>query len=620
MRKIVITAVVCVILGLGAGWLLFHPSADKGPSKERKILYYRDPMNPQITSPTPKKAPDGMDYVPVYGDEGGAPSEKRIAYYKDPMHPWFTSDKPGKAPDCGMDMVPVYEGESDVKGIKIDPVVVQNIGVKTEEVRRRSLTKTVRTVGKVTYDETKLYNVNTKIMGWVEKLYVDYTGKLVHKGDPLLEIYSPDLVNTEQEYLLALRYQAQLQASSVEEARKGAEELVATAKRRLLYWDISPEEIQEIEKLGVPKKVMTIYSPADGIVVEKMVVNGQNIMAGMTLYKIADLSDVWVLADVYQYELPWVKQNQEAEVELSYLPGKVFRGRITYIYPFLSEETKTVKVRIEVPNPRGEIVLKPDMYATVKIQSPRVMNAIAVPDQAIIRSGERNIVVISLGGGYFDPREVRLGAMADGYVQVLEGIKEGEKIVTSSQFLIDSESNLKAAINLMAGHAGMDMSKPMEQKQPAPEEHKGHEMKEKPRESKPKGHEGHNLSKPMEKQKTVPEEHKGHDMKEMEQKEPSEREGQIKPDVKSGDQKETKQAKKVIDPVCGMEAEKNEELSYTYDGTKYYICSADDMEKFKKNPPKYAPPERKHKPRNEHVEIQKKGLQYVTENHRVVSP
>jgi Cu(I)/Ag(I) efflux system membrane fusion protein len=478
MRKVIITAIVCIVLGLGAGWFLFRPSADTGKSKERKILFFRDPMNPQNTSPTPKKAPDGMDFVPVYGDEGATSGEKKIAYYKDPMHPWFTSDKPGKAPDCGMDMVPVYAGESDVKGIKIDPVVVQNIGVKTEVVRRRALTKTIRAVGKVTYDETKLYNVNTKIMGWVENLYVDYTGKAVKKGDRLLDIYSPELVNTQEEYLLALRYRDQLLASNVEEARKGAEELIQSAKRRLLYWDIAPEDIDAIEESGVPNKVMTIYSPADGIVMEKMVVNGQNIMAGMTLYKIADLSDVWVIADVYQYELAWVKLNQDTETELSYLPGKVLRGKVTYIYPFLNEETKTVKVRIEVPNPKGEIILKPDMYATVNIKSPLVVKAVAVPDQAIIRSGERNIVVVSLGGGYFDPREVKLGVIADGYVQVLEGIKEGEHIVTSSQFLIDSESNLKAAISQMAGHEGHDMSKPMQEREAVPEEHKGHEMKE----------------------------------------------------------------------------------------------------------------------------------------------
>ncbi len=450
-------------------------------------------MNPQITSLTPKKAPDGMDYVPVYAEGPSAPGERKIAYYKDPMHPWITSDKPGKSPDCGMDMVPVYEGESGAKGIKIDPVVVQNIGVKTEEVHRRQLTRTIRTVGKVTYDETKLYNINTKITGWVENLYVDYAGKAVKKGDSLLDIYSPELVNTQEEYLLALRYRDQLLASNVEEARKGAEDLIQSAKRRLLYWDIAPEDIDAIEEAGAPNKTMTIYSPADGVVMEKMIVNGQSIEAGMTLYKIANLSEVWVIADIYQYELPWVRLNEPAEIELSYLPGRIFKGKITYIYPFLNEDTKTVKVRIEVPNPDGETVLKPEMYATVNIKFPLVVNAVAVPDEAIIRSGERNIVVVSLGGGYFDPRDVKLGVTADGYVQVIDGIKEGEHIVTSSQFLIDSESNLKAAIGQMAGHEGLNMSKPMKEEQPTPEKQKGHEMNKMPQEKKPKAHEGHTM-------------------------------------------------------------------------------------------------------------------------------
>jgi Cu(I)/Ag(I) efflux system membrane fusion protein len=486
MKKITITAIVCIGLGLGAGWLLFHPTPNTGSTGERKILYYRDPMNPQITSPTPKKAPDGMDYVPVYAEAGTKSGERKIAYYKDPMHPWYTSDKPGKAPDCGMDLVPVYEGESDVKGIKIDPVVVQNIGVRTEEVHRRQLTKTIRTVGQVTYDETKLYNINTKITGWVENLYVDYAGKAVKKGDSLLDIYSPELVNTQEEYLLALRYRDQLLASNVEEARKGAEDLIQSAKRRLLYWDIAPEDIDAIEEAGAPNKTMTIYSPADGIVMEKMIVNGQSIDAGMTLYKIADLSDVWVIADVYQYELPWVKLNEPAEIELSYLPGRIFKGKITYIYPFLSGDTKTVKVRIEVPNPDAETVLKPDMYATVNIKSPLSINAVAVPDQAIIRSGERNVVVVSLGGGYFDPRNVKLGVTADGYVQVLDGIKEGEHIVTSSQFLIDSESNLKAAIGQMTG-----VSMPVDQAKPEP--HQDHKTDENQPEKKPNAHEGHTM-------------------------------------------------------------------------------------------------------------------------------
>lgn len=453
MKKITITAVVSILLGLGAGWLIFHPGVRSDASKERKIMYYRDPMNPQITSPTEKKSSDGMDFVPVYAEQSGGSGEKKIAYYKDPMHPWYTSDKPGKAPDCGMDLVPAYEGESDTKGIRIDPITVQNIGVKTEIAEKRRLSRAIRTTGKVDYDETKVYSVATKIMGYVERLYVNYTGKTVHKGEVLLDLYSPELVTTQQEYLQAIRYQKELEKSSNDEARKGAEDLVQSAKRRLLYWDIPESEIEALKKRGTPKKTMTIVSPVDGYVMEKMVLKGQNVMSGMTLYKIADLSTVWILADVYQYEIPWLKVGQRADIELSYLTGKTFSGTVSYIYPSLNMETKTVKVRIQVTN-TPTIEFKPEMYATVLLSSPLAMDAVSVSDQAIIRSGERNIIVVALGGGYFDPREVTLGVTADGYTQVLDGIEAGEKIVTSSQFLIDSESNLKAAINQMKGNEG----------------------------------------------------------------------------------------------------------------------------------------------------------------------
>jgi len=456
MKKLVITAIVSIVLGVAGGWLLFRPAGHDAAPTERKVLFYRDPMNPQNTSATPKKASDGMDFVPVYEESGSGSGEKKIVYYKDPMHPWFTSEQPGKAPDCGMDMVPVYEGESDGKGIKIDPVVVQNIGVKVEEVEKRRLNKTIRAVGKVDYDERRVYTVNSKIMGWVEVLNVDYTGKQIHKGEPLMELYSPELVSTQEEYLQALRYRSKLESSSLEEARKGSEDLIQSARRRLLYWDIPESEITALEKRGTPNKTMTIYSPVDGVVIEKMVQKGQNIMAGMELYKIADLSTVWVLAEVYQYELPWVKVGGPVDIELSYVPGRAFKGAITYVYPYLNMETKTARVRVEVRNtPTFE--LKPDMYATVKISSPVSIYDVAVPEEAIIRSGERNIAVMSLGGGYFDPRDVKLGVSANGFVQVLDGIRAGEKIVVSSQFLIDSETNLQAAMQSMMGMHGMDM-------------------------------------------------------------------------------------------------------------------------------------------------------------------
>src|SRR3990172_8975008 len=386
MKKILITAIIFLAIGITAGWLIFKSGSDSGDNKERKILYYRNPMNPLETSPTTKKASDGMDFVPVYEEEKSGDGKKKIAYYQDPMHPWFTSDKPGIAPDCGMDLVPVYEGEENVEGIKIDPVTVQNIAVKIESVEKRRLEKTIRTVGKVEYDETKVYSINTKIMGWVEKLHVDYTGKYVQKGQPLLEIYSPELVSTQEEYLQAIKYQKKMSSSNSTEAQRGTNELVESAKRRLEYWDISEKEITELEKRGTPNKTMTIYSPVDGIVTEKMVLQGQNIMAGMELYKIADLSSVWVIADIYQYEVPWIKNGQEVELNLSYLPGKSYKGKVTYIYPFLNEESKTIKVRAEVRN-TASYDFKPGMFANVNIKSPVSIDAVAVPEQSLIRSG-----------------------------------------------------------------------------------------------------------------------------------------------------------------------------------------------------------------------------------------
>ncbi len=491
MRKILITAVICLSAGLVAGWFLFHLGGEqKGKRSERKILYYRNPMNPQMTSKAPKKAPDGMDYVPVYADEAEASGrgEKKIAYYRDPMHPWYTSSKPGKAPDCGMDLVPVYEGDEDVRGIRVDPNTVQNIGVTVEGITRRKLTKTIRTSGIVEFDETGLYNINTKFMGWIEKLYVDSTGTFVHKGEPLLDIYSPELVSTQEEYLQAVRYRQKMQRSPLDEARQAADELVQSARRRLEYWDISEKQIAALEQQNAPKRALTIFAPADGIVTEKMITDGQQVMAGMTLYKIANLSTVWVTADIYQYELDWVRIGEKVDLEVSYLPEKPLQGTVSYIYPYLSAETRTARIRIEVHN-TPDFALKPGMFATVKIVSPVAVDAVAVPEQAIIRSGTRNIAVIALGGGYFDPREIRLGVSADSYVQVLEGVHEGEKVVTSAQFLIDSESNLKAAISLMGAPAKPDSPMPTQEEPEAPShtDHQTHDMQ------KENIHEGHNM-------------------------------------------------------------------------------------------------------------------------------
>jgi Cu(I)/Ag(I) efflux system membrane fusion protein len=533
MKKTLILVMLSVIVGLGAGWILFRTPAGSDTTGGRKILYYRDPMHPQNTSPTPRKASDGMDYVPVYADQqsGDAAGGKKILYYKDPMHPWYTSDKPGKAPDCGMDLVPVYEGESDAEGIRIDPTVVQDIGVKVEKVMARSLSRTIRTTGIVQANETSIHSINSKVMGWVERLYVDYTGMPVRKGEPMLSLYSPELVSTQQEYLQAIRYQKELAHSSMKEARDGGNTLVESARRRLSYWDIPDIEIQELEQRGTPEKSMTLYSPVDGYVMDKAVFKGQNVAAGMELFRIADLSTVWVIADIYQFELPWVKIGQPANITLSYHPGTSIQGKITYIYPTLSMDTRTAKVRIEVRN-SAALELKPGMFATVQIASPVRVRSVAVPEQAVIRSGERNIVVVALGGGYFEPRDVTLGVSADGYQQVVDGLRAGENIVTSSQFLIDSESNLRAALSQMSRKAQPDSSKSSEQTPVQP---------------------------------------------------PSQTKAETS-DMSGGTES---MVEKQIDPVCGMVAGGDERLSYAYNGKKYYFCSKLDLEKFKANPEKY---------------------------------
>ncbi len=570
MKKILITSILSIVLGVGVGWFVFHARTNSGGTADRKILYYRDPMNPASTSPTPKKAPDGMDFVAVYDKEEPSSAGKKILYYRDPMHPWYTSDKPGKAPDCGMELVPVFAGdEGSGQGIKIDPMVVQNIGVKVEPVVKRKLTRVIRTVGKVDYDETRVYSVNTKVMGWVEQLDVDYTGQYVHKGQPLMELYSPELVSTQEEYLQAVKYRRQMEESTSQEARASADGLVESARRRMQNWDISAKEISALMNRDTPKKTMTIVSPVNGSVIEKMVNKGQNVMPGMNLYKIADLSSVWVLADIYQYELAWVRLGEKVDIELSYLPGKTYKGTITYIYPYLNDETKTARVRIEVHN-TAAIEFKPEMYATVKVQSPLSVESPVVPDQAIIRSGERNIVVVALGNGYFDPREVKLGVTADGYVQVLEGLHEGESIVTSSQFLIDSESNLKAAISQMSGREEHDAAVPIKEP-PATQGSEG--MKNMP---------GMNDVHQHDSTKVAPRKHKP--IPESGEKNTRE------PDMNSMPGMAMAPQDKAVDPVCGMSVSPSDQLSYSFGGKKYSFCSDEDMEKFKGNPGKYITP------------------------------
>ena len=382
-------------------------------------------------------------------EEGSAKAERKIKYWQAPMDPTYISDKPGKSP-MGMELIPVYEDEAEdeVEGvIKIDPVTVQNMGVRTRKITKRPFFATIRTVGYITYDEELVQDVNTKISGWVEKLYVDTTGEDVAEGQKLLSIYSPALVATQEEYLQALQYKKKTSDSAFANVVRGADTLLESTHKRLLLMDIDPRQIKALEERGEVQKSMVLRSPATGTVIKKPVFEGMKVNPGMKLYTIADLSRVWVMVSFYEYELPFLKLDQEAVMSLPYEPGVTYKGRITFIYPYLSKKTRTVQVRMEFENP--DLKLKPDMYANVVLKSKISSDAVLVPTEAVIRTGVRNIVITSLGGGKFLPREVKLGAEAEGFVQVLSGLKEGDIAVVSGQFLIDSESNLREAINKM---------------------------------------------------------------------------------------------------------------------------------------------------------------------------
>ncbi len=413
-------------------------------------------MHPEVILEGPGQCPIcGMNLTPMKkntvhnADAAGKPAgERKILYWQAPMDPTEIYDDPGKS-KMGMDLIPVYDDHTNSGSeVSIDPNTVQNMGVRTATVKRQSFSRNIRALGKVDYNEENIYEVSSKISGWIEKLHVDYTGKPVRKGQALLELYSPDLVTTQQEYLLALKNKELISNSSFASIREGAESLLASTRQRLSYWDIPEKEIQRLEQEGVVSKTITFESPANGIVIHKNAVEGKHIMAGSSLYQIADLSTVWVFASLYDNEVPWVEIGQTAEMELSYAPGKILKGKVAYIYPYVNEKSRDVKVRLVFPNP--DLMLKPGMYTNVNIKTQSIPDVIVIPSEAVIRSGERVLTFIAKGEGRFEPRPIRVGQEGDnGEVLVLAGLSEGEQIVTSAQFLLDSESRLQEAIQKM---------------------------------------------------------------------------------------------------------------------------------------------------------------------------
>ena len=384
--------------------------------------------------------------------------ERKILYWYDPMHPQYRSDKPGTAPDCGMDLVPKYADEGQAAqnmpagAVRISPFKQQLTGVRTQPVMRRALQKEIRTVGIVRPDETRIRKVHIKFPGWVDKLFVSFTGQAVRAGEPILSVYSPDLVSTQTEYLLSRRGEQELQGSPFPQAASNAQTLLDAARRRLLLWDITPQQIRALEETGKPQTSVTLHSPASGFVTMKDVYQGNYITPDTDLYTVTDLAHVWVLLDIYEYEVPYVRVGMPVTLRLRSQPGEAITGTVTYVYPYIDNQTRTNKVRVELDNP--DLRFKPDMYAAAEIRAD-LGERLVVPADAVLDSGTRQTVFVAGGDGFFQPRQVHLGERGDDYAEVLDGVNAGEQVVVAANFMVDSESQLKAALESMGPMAGM---------------------------------------------------------------------------------------------------------------------------------------------------------------------
>ncbi len=416
------------------------------------IQQYTCSMHPFIIQDKPGNCPIcGMKLTPVKSRQSSTPTrqgERKIKYWAAPMNPTYIKDRPGKSP-MGMDLVPVYEDQAQNGSIiTIDPTTIQNMGIRTTKVNKHDLTKNIRTVGLVDYEEPRQYSLNLKVSGWIEHLYINQTGQTVKKGDKLLDIYSPDLVSTQEEFLLALSRQKTLSKSDFPEIAASSKRILALSRQRLRLWDVSDKQIDELATSHKIQKTTTFYSPYSGIITKKNINEGMFSKEGMELFKISDISRVWIYADIYEYELPWIKVGQQAVITLPFANNRMMSGKVTYIYPYMEAKTRTVKARLEFAN--QETILKPDMYVNVLIKTQPQTNILAIPGNAILDSGNTKTVFVDLGNGKFEPRQIQTGLTGqDDLVEVRQGLLENEMVVTSAQFMLDSESNLRAVLQNM---------------------------------------------------------------------------------------------------------------------------------------------------------------------------
>jgi RND family efflux transporter MFP subunit len=418
-------------------------------------------MHPAYKSDKPGIAPDcGMKLEPVYADGGpatpAAPQEqRRVLYYRDPKQPSYTAHEPGFNPETGNELEPVYEGDASTMPpgtVQISAEKQQLIGVKYGQAEMSGGSRTIRAAGRVAVDETRIQHVHTRVDGWIDKVFVDFTGKQVRKGQPLLTIYSPEMLASQRELLIAAKAGNAMRNSALPSAFDQNQSLLQAARRRLELWDLSPAQIDQVLATGEPIRNVTLYSPASGFVMERKAFPQLKVTPETDLYTITDLSHVWIMADVFEYEAPNIHLGERAAVSLQSMPGKTLTARIDDILPGVDPTTRTLKVRLDVPNPG--MLLKPDMYADVEFRV-NLPAQLTVPAEAVLDAGERKTVFIDRGNGFFEPRQVVTGERSGDRIQILSGLTGGERIVTSGAFLIDSESQLKAAASGMAGMPGM---------------------------------------------------------------------------------------------------------------------------------------------------------------------
>ena len=406
LLQLILVSLVALLVGLSVGsWYARSGSSEPDSmsmESQRQPLFYRNPMNPDITSPVPAQDQMGMDYIPVYADaDDSAPAGT----------------------------------------VSIDPVTVQNIGVRTARAEVRTIARVIHTLGRVDYDEQRITRLHPKTQGWVEELRIGTTGEAIRNDEILLSIYSPQLVSSQQEYLLALKSLETLNESPFEDVRRGAADLVDTSLERLRLLDVPEHQIEALKETREVSRILHIHSPAEGIVVNVGVRDGQYVTPQSELYVIADLSRVWVFVDIFEEELPWVSVGDEAEMRVTAVPGEILRGKLTYIYPYAESKTRTIKARLEFDN--SDLRLKPDMFADVTIHANPRHDVVVVPSEAIVRSGLREQVFVVREPGKFEPRRVEIGLSSEGVTEIRSGVASGEEVVVSSQFLIDSESKLR---------------------------------------------------------------------------------------------------------------------------------------------------------------------------------